>query len=92
MLFDEDKDDKEDQVDFLLLLQKDLSRQQGGDNLLLHSAKELYDMEVIEEDAINQWWANSKSTVTKEMRQVRQPTSQFVDWLNTADDDSEESE
>jgi translation initiation factor eIF-2B subunit epsilon len=92
-IFDKNQDQKLDQVDLLILLQRDLIHRPKGDKILLFTAKELYDLEVIEEEGIEQWWASEKSDSDDEMRQVRRQTEQFVQWLaNAEEDDSDEEE
>ena len=92
MLFDVNKPQKEDQVDFMLMMQKDLTHQPKGDLILLHVSKELYDMEVIEEEGFNQWWASPQSSAEGDMEKVRGQTKQFVEWLENAEEDSEGDE
>ncbi|KAF4203937.1 hypothetical protein CNMCM8927_008084 [Aspergillus lentulus] len=93
-MFDRDSDEKTDQVDFLLLLQQDLVHRPRGETVLLFAAKELYDLELFEEEAYEQWWADERSSASEEMRQVRSQTQQFVDWLANAEEEesSEEDE
>ncbi|KAF9888348.1 hypothetical protein FE257_008781 [Aspergillus nanangensis] len=95
-LFDRDSSKKPDQVDLLLLLQQDLVHRNRGDTVLLFAAKELYDQEIIDEEAYEQWWADERSSNSEEMRKVRSQTQQFVDWLASAEEeessDEEESE
>ncbi|KAI4137454.1 MAG: hypothetical protein L6R39_007277, partial [Caloplaca ligustica] len=62
IIFDQDTEDKPDQVDFLLCIQKELVSREKGDSLLLFVAKEVYDLELIEEDGILQWWADARSS------------------------------
>ncbi|KAL5361351.1 nucleotide-diphospho-sugar transferase [Aspergillus floccosus] len=93
-LFDRESSKKPDQVDLLLLLQQDLVHRNRGDMVLLFAAKELYDLEIVEEEAYEQWWADERSSTTEEMRKVRSQTQQFVDWLANAEEEesSEEEE
>lgn len=92
-LFDRNKDSKKDQVDLLLLLQQDLITRSKGDTVLLFTAKSLYELELVEEEAYDQWWNDERSSSTEEMRTVRSQTQQFVDWLAEAEEESsEESE
>lgn len=97
-LFDKNKEKKTDQIDMLLQIQQDLVHRTKGDTLLLFAAKELYDLDIIEEEAFEAWWADERSTATEEMKNVRAQTQQFVDWLANAseedddDDDSDEDE
>lgn len=92
-MFDRETAAKPDQVDFLLLLQQDLVTRPKGDTVLLFTAKELYDLELIEEEAYEQWWDDERSSGTEDMRKVRAQTQQFVDWLaNAEEEDSDEDE
>lgn len=93
-LFDRDSAKKPDQVDLLLLLQEDLAERPRGDTVLLFAAKELYDLEIVEEEAYEQWWADERSSRSEELRKVRSQTQQFVDWLASAEEEesSEEEE
>ncbi|BDD55603.1 hypothetical protein MPDQ_006913 [Monascus purpureus] len=91
-LFDHEKSQKPDQVDLLLLIQQDLAHRSRGETVLLFAAKELYDLEIVEEEAYEQWWANENSTKTEEMRKVRSQTQQFVDWLANAEEEESSEE
>ncbi|KAF4973624.1 hypothetical protein F66182_17705, partial [Fusarium sp. NRRL 66182] len=75
-------------------IQQDLVHRAKGDTILLFAAKELYDLDIIEEEAFEAWWADVRSTATEEMKTVRAQTQQFVDWLANAseEDDDDESE
>ncbi|KAB8079400.1 nucleotide-diphospho-sugar transferase [Aspergillus leporis] len=86
-LFDRESASKPDQVDLLILLQQDLVHRSRGDTVLLFIAKELYDLEILEEEAYEQWWADERSTGTEGMRQVRSQAQQFVDWLASAEEE-----
>lgn len=91
--FDRNTSVKTDQVDLLLLLQQDLVSRPRGDMVLLFTAKELYDLELLEEEAFEQWWGDERSSSTEDMRKVRVQAQQFVDWLaNAEEEDSEEEE
>ncbi|KAJ5544799.1 Zinc finger C6HC-type [Penicillium sp. DV-2018c] len=91
-LFDRNKEQKKDQVDLLLLLQQDLIHRNKGDTVLLFTAKSLYELEVVDEEAYDQWWNDERSSQTEEMRTVRNQTKQFVDWLAEAEEESSEEE
>lgn len=93
IVFDRDHDDKPDQVDLLLLIQKDLVGRDKGETLLLFTSKELYDLELVDEEAFEQWWEDERSSNTEEMKKVRSQTEQFVEWLaNAEEDDSDDSD
>ncbi|KAI9750733.1 MAG: hypothetical protein M4579_006334 [Chaenotheca gracillima] len=89
---------KPDQVDLLLLLQRDLTTRSRGESILLFVVKELYELDVFEEESVNLWWSDERSTKDDDMKRVRRQTKQFVDWLAEAeeddsdDDDDDESE
>ncbi|KAL3479500.1 nucleotide-diphospho-sugar transferase [Aspergillus californicus] len=91
-LFDRDSNAKPDQVDLLVLLQQDLVHRNRGDTVLLFAAKELYELEVIDEEAFEQWWADERSSSTEEMRKVRAPAQQFIDWLANAEEEGSSDE
>lgn len=91
-LFDRNKDVKKDQVDLLLQLQQDLVHRNKGDTILLFTAKELYELELVDEEAYEQWWEHEASSSTEEMRKVRGQAQQFVDWLANAEEESSEEE
>ena len=88
-IFDQKKEIKSDQVDLLLSLQKDLIHRNRGDSVLLFMAKSLYFLDVLEEDGLNQWWEEGRSSSDAEMLRVRAQTQQFIDWLANAEEDSE---
>lgn len=91
-LFDRNNDQKKDQVDLLLLLQQDLIARSKGDTVLLFTAKSLYELELVEEEAYDQWWNDERSSNTEELRAVRSQAQQFVDWLADAEEESSEEE
>lgn len=83
------QDTVNDQIDFLLEAQKDLTHRSDGGKILLFVTKELYDQEVFGEDVFMHWWDNEKSSVSSEMTQIKEPTQQFIDWLKSAESESE---
>ncbi|KAJ9256832.1 hypothetical protein DTO207G8_2435 [Paecilomyces variotii] len=93
IIFDKDSDKKPDQVDLLLLIQQDLVHRNRGETVLLFTSKELYDLEIVEEEAFEEWWEDERSQSSEELRKVRAQTQQFVDWLaNASEDESDEEE
>ena len=90
-IFDKDKRQKSDQIDFLLLVQKEALGRTKGDSLLPFIAKEVYDLELIEEDGILQWWEDPRST-EGEMAGVRKLTEPFITFLREAEEEDEESD
>lgn len=92
-MFDRDSTVKTDQVDLLLLLQQDLITRPRGDTVLLFTAKELYDLELLEEEAYEQWWEDERSSNSEDLKKVRTQAQQFVDWLaNAEEEESSEGE
>ncbi|KAI9932753.1 hypothetical protein ASPWEDRAFT_202756 [Aspergillus wentii DTO 134E9] len=91
-IFDRDSAAKPDQVDLLVLLQQDLAQRNKGDMVLLFTAKELYDLEIVDEEAYEQWWDDERSSNSEEMKKVRAQTQQFVDWLANAEEEESSEE
>lgn len=89
-LFDQAEETKSDQVDFLMLVQKDAASRSKGASLLLFIAKELYDLGLVEEDGIMQWWDDDRSN-TEDMKEVRALTEQFITFLHNAEEESDEA-
>ena len=92
-LFDRDANLKVDQVDFLILFQKEASIRPAGDQLMLFVAKEAYDQEIVEEDGILQWWEDERSKAGETLK-VRSLTEKFITYLQEAEeeDDSDEED
>lgn len=91
-MFDRTTDIKPDQVDLLLLIQQELLHHNRGDTVLLFTAKELYDLELIDEEAFEQWWEDERSSSSEELKKVRSQTQQFVDWLANAEEEESSEE
>ena len=87
-IFDRDADAKVDQVDFLMSVQKEAAGRPGGNQLMLFIAKEVYDLEIVEEDGILQWWDEDRSS-DGDMGKVRGLTEQFITFLQEAEEDEE---
>lgn len=91
VILDKAAEQKTDQVDFLLCVQKEVAGKPKGAELLLFVAKEMYDLELVEEDGVMQWWEDERSA-NGDMGQIRRLTEQFVTFLREAEEDEEESE
>ncbi|KAI9651431.1 MAG: hypothetical protein M1829_003009 [Trizodia sp. TS-e1964] len=91
-IFDREREEKSDQVDFLLAVQKDLVKREKGAVILLFMAKELYDLDVLEGEAIEQWWGDARSMEGADMTGVRGQTEVFVSWLGEEEDDDDEDD
>lgn len=89
-IFDKDQDKKADQVDFLLLVQKEVIGKAQGDSIMLFVVNEAYDLEIVEEDGVLQWWEDDRSN-TDELRSVRALTDPFIVFLNEAEEEESET-
>ncbi|KAL1956190.1 hypothetical protein VTO42DRAFT_7537 [Malbranchea cinnamomea] len=89
IMFDRDDDDKPDQVDLLLLFQKDIADRVKSGNYMLFIAKELYDLGIVDGEAFPQWWDHESSASTEALEKVRKQAQPFIDWLETAESESE---
>jgi translation initiation factor eIF-2B subunit epsilon len=91
-IYDKNADSKTDQVDFMLLLQADLSHREKGDAILLSAATKLTELDSIEEDGILQWWEDEKSSESEELRRVREKTRALVQFLQEESDEESEGD
>lgn len=82
----------QEQVDFILDLQRELTRRREGGKVLLFMTKDLYDLEVFGEETFLRWWKNPESNAEPEMVEVRRQTEQFIEWLESAESESEDEE
>lgn len=80
------------QVGFLLDAQRDLVHRKEGGQMLLHLSEELYDQDLFVEEVFSVWWNDERSGSTSELNRVKEPTRQFLAWLETADEESESDE
>ena len=88
---------EDDQVDFITCLQKDLVHRGSGAIILAAISKELYQMDLLEEEAFFRWWEESEAlgeAEDKEMKRVREKTAVLIQWFrdNEGEDSSEGSE
>ncbi|EXJ60219.1 hypothetical protein A1O7_04371 [Cladophialophora yegresii CBS 114405] len=82
----------DEQAAFLLDAQRDLIRRKDGGKTLLFVVKDLYDLEIFPEEAFTDWWEDERSSAEPEMAEVRKPSSQFIEWLENAESESESDE
>ncbi|KAH8593882.1 nucleotide-diphospho-sugar transferase [Bisporella sp. PMI_857] len=78
---------EDEQVDFMACLQKDLSTRKGGAGILPVICLELYNREVVEEEAFNRWWEEGNSE-----DKVREKTGVFIKALEDAEEESSDEE
>ena len=86
---------EEDQVDFLVCLQKDLAHRWSGATVLAAVCQRLYQIEVLEEEAYLRWWADAEALGEREgkvMKKVREKTKVFIDWFEEAEVESSSEE
>jgi len=85
----------DDQVDFISCLQKDLVHRGSGAIILAAICKELYERDVLEEDAFLRWWEESEAlgeSEDKEMKRVRERTAVLIQWFREAESESSSEE
>jgi translation initiation factor eIF-2B subunit epsilon len=82
--------DADDQVELLLKLQKECARLAPGQKILFYAADTLYENDVVAEENIYRWWNLPDSVATDQMLDVRTLTAKWVEWLQTAEEESDE--
>lgn len=91
-IFDQsDQERKPDQVDFLLLLQKEVAGKVNEEGILLFVAKEAYFLELVEEDGVLQWWEDERSGADG-LRSARGIMEPFIRFLREAEEEESEEE
>ncbi|KAL6721191.1 translation initiation factor eIF-2B epsilon subunit, GEF [Lecanora helva] len=90
-MFDRDAEFKVDQVDFLMLVQKEVAGRPNADQLMLFIANEAYDQDIVEEDGVLQWWEDERSK-EGQLVKVRGLTEKFVTYLREAEEDESDEE
>ena len=81
-----------DESEFLLFAQRECAARSEalGQVILLNFVKVLnHDMELVEEESINDWWADERSLESEKMVAVRKLTADYVKWLAEAESESE---
>ncbi|KAK9479503.1 nucleotide-diphospho-sugar transferase [Lipomyces japonicus] len=79
-----------DQVDLLLLIQRDCTRRLQGSNILLHAISSLYDQDILEEDSILRWWYKEpQRQEDPDMIKVGELVPRWLEWLTTAEEESD---
>lgn len=85
--------DRKDQAEFLLLSQRECCGRKAGESILLGIVQCLNNtMEVVEDEAVNDWWLDERNSTDEKMAAVRKPTEAFVKWLAEAESESEEGD
>ena len=91
VILDKGEGGKGDQVDFLLIVQREVLQRERGGELLLFVVKEVYDGEIVEEGGVLGWWEDERSK-GGEMGRVRGLAEQFVAFLREAESEEESEE
>ncbi|KAK9462873.1 nucleotide-diphospho-sugar transferase [Lipomyces oligophaga] len=82
-----------DQVDLIQLVQRECARNPQGSSILVHALSNLYNQDILDEEAILKWWqAELSRKEDAEMIKVVEFVQKFIDWLTTADEESEEED
>lgn len=91
-IFDQsEQEQKPDQVDFLLLVQKEVAGKGNEEGILLFVAKEAYFLELVEEDGVLQWWEDERSGADG-LRSARGLMEPFIRFLQEAEEEESEEE
>ena len=91
-IFDQsDQEQKPDQVDFLLLVQKEVVGKVNEESILLFVAKEAYFLELVEEDGVLQWWEDERSGADG-LRSAKALMEPFIKFLQEAEEEESEEE
>ena len=88
---DKAKDLKSDQIDLLMLVQRDAVGRGKGETLMLFTVKQCCDLEVIEKEGVLQWWEDERGK-EGEMGRMRGLVGKYVEWLRDAESGESESE
>lgn len=81
--------DKADKIDLLDSIQSKVNVLDAQYNHIIFfaSVRNLYDLDIVEEDDITEWWESSDS---EGYEHVRQSVAKFIDWLQEAEEESDE--
>lgn len=91
-IFDQsEQEQKPDQVDFLLLVQKEVAGKGNEEGILLFVTKEAYFLELVEEDGVLQWWEDERSRADG-LRSARGLMEPFIRFLQEAEEEESEEE
>ncbi|CCU75768.1 translation initiation factor eif-2b epsilon subunit [Blumeria hordei DH14] len=81
----------DDQVDFIICLQKDLLHRASGATILAAMSQDLYTRDILEEGAFLLWWELGErlgADEVLEMSKIRERTGVFIKWLKEAESES----
>lgn len=84
----------EEQVDLAQILQTKCAALSPTYNqvVLFIALRQLYEQDILDEDAILAWWDSAASSATADLVEVRTVAAQFVNWLREADEEDSDDE
>lgn len=93
VVFDLDSDDKPDQVDLLLLMQRELAGKKEGEVVMLSLCNGLYAEDLVQGEALVQWWEDKRGVETEGLKGARshKQMEQLID-IAREEDESDEDE
>ncbi|KAI9478110.1 MAG: hypothetical protein EXX96DRAFT_237454 [Benjaminiella poitrasii] len=80
----------EDQVHVLQVLQKHCATQEYLSKLFLGALQMFYNADIVEEDAIRNWYNSDKSKSNPAEIKLRERATKFIEWLDEAEEESDE--
>ncbi|ABN65195.2 translation initiation factor eIF-2B epsilon subunit, GEF [Scheffersomyces stipitis CBS 6054] len=85
---------EEEQVDLLNILQDKIAKLDKAYNqiVLFLAVRILYELDIVEEDQILNWWKDNEGDEDKDIQSVRTLTGQFITWLQDAEEEESDEE
>jgi translation initiation factor eIF-2B subunit epsilon len=93
-------DTKPDQVDLLLLIQKDLAArlgkgaevEKGAEQLMVALCNDMYLQDVLEQEGLEQWWEDKRSQEVESMKAIRSQMEKFMEVVMAEEESGSEEE
>ncbi|KAI8646086.1 hypothetical protein BD408DRAFT_410645 [Parasitella parasitica] len=82
----------EDQLHALQILQKHCASQLYLNKLFLGALQLFYDSDIVEEEAIRNWYNTDLSKANLTESKLRDKATKFIEWLDEAEEESEDEE
>ena len=82
----------EDQLHILQLIQKHCASQEHFGKIFVYALQILYNDDIVEENAIRKWFNSELSKNTPAEIKIREKAVKFVEWLDEAEEESDEEE
>ncbi|KAM0348359.1 hypothetical protein ACHAPU_004327 [Fusarium lateritium] len=87
-------DNETEQVEFIIALQKALTRAQGPEQsrvgiLLAAMLQQLYALDILEEEGILSWWENERAVDGEGMALLKEKCRVLIEWLKTAEEEDD---